>query len=77
MNNLKELEERYKALGEEIERLKKEEETKPASLTVDEFVRLHCHECGTQRCEGIGTEWFDGCQFRFELYGYTKPEDMP
>ena len=33
-------------------------------LTVEEFVAKYCHNCGSQRCEGIGTEWFDGCRFR-------------
>lgn len=33
-------------------------------LTEEEFVRLYCSKCGSQRCEGIGTEWFDGCKFK-------------
>ena len=36
-------------------------------LTEKEFVDEYCHNCGTQRCEGIGTEWFDGCRFKNRL----------
>ena len=41
-------------------------------LTEEEFIEKYCHSCGTQRCEGIGTEWFDGCYYRHELEGYNK-----
>lgn len=40
---------------------------RPIKLTQEEFVELHCHNCGSQRCEGIGTEWFDGCKFKEHL----------
>lgn len=33
-------------------------------LTEKEFIERFCHNCGSQRCEGIGTEWFDGCKFK-------------
>ena len=33
-------------------------------LTQEEFIQKYCYNCGTQRCEGIGTEWFDGCKFK-------------
>lgn len=33
-------------------------------ITAEEFVKTYCHNCGSQRCEGIGTEWFDGCKFK-------------
>lgn len=36
-------------------------------LTESEFIREYCHRCGSQRCEGIGTDWFDGCQFKDRL----------
>ena len=39
----------------------------PALLTEEEFVHEFCHNCGSQRCEGIGTEWFDGCKFKHLL----------
>ena len=36
-------------------------------LTTEQFTKLHCNTCGTQRCEGINSEWFDGCQFKDHL----------
>ena len=39
-------------------------------LTEQEFIHKYCYPCGTQRCEGIGTEWFNGCLYRHELEGY-------
>lgn len=27
-----------------------------------EFVEKFCHNCSSQRCEGIGTPWFNGCR---------------
>lgn len=36
-------------------------------LTEDEFFKKYCTRCGTQRCEGIGTVWFDGCPYRDEI----------
>ena len=36
-------------------------------MTEKQFVETYCHNCGTQRCEGIGTEWFDGCRFKEHL----------
>ena len=36
-------------------------------MTEEEFYHKHCLDCGSQRCEGIGTEWFDGCRFKDEL----------
>ena len=37
--------------------------------TEKEFIEKYCHNCGSQRCEGIGTAWFEGCQYKdkFEL----------
>ena len=32
-----------------------------------EFIERFCHNCGSQRCEGIGTDWFDGCQYKNHL----------
>lgn len=29
-----------------------------------EFINKYCLKCGSQRCEGIKTDWFDGCQYR-------------
>ena len=38
-------------------------------LTVSEeqFTKIYCNNCGTQRCEGINSEWFDGCKFKDHL----------
>ena len=33
-------------------------------LSKEQFVHQYCHNCGSQRCEGIGTEWFDGCHYK-------------
>lgn len=41
-------------------------------LTEKQFIETYCDNCGTQRCEGIGTEWFDGCRHRHELKGYKE-----
>lgn len=38
-----------------------------------QFIETYCHKCGTQRCEGIGTEWFEGCPKRWNLDGYGDP----
>lgn len=35
-----------------------------------QFIKTYCHKCGTQRCEGPGTEWFEGCPKRWNLDGY-------
>ena len=51
---------------------KKGNNTEANSLSEKEFVEKHCKSCGTQRCEGIGTEWFEGCHYRNELIGYEK-----
>lgn len=41
-------------------------------MNESEFIEEHCLCCGTQRCEGIGTIWFDGCPYRLELEGYEE-----
>ena len=35
-----------------------------------QFVETYCHKCGTQRCEGIGSEWFEGCKQRWNHDNY-------
>ena len=40
---------------------------RPLRLTEDEFIALHCSLCGSQRCEGIGSEMFEGCKFKDQL----------
>ena len=36
-------------------------------MTLAEFNEKYCQMCGSQRCEGPGTEWFGGCIHRGEL----------
>lgn len=36
-------------------------------ISKEEFYKKYCLMCGSQRCEGIGTEWFYGCKHRTEL----------
>ncbi len=42
-----------------------------AKITKEEYIEKYCHNCGSQRCEGINTEWFNGCQHRYELEDYV------
>lgn len=44
-------------------------------MTKEEFIEKHCKMCGTQRCEGIDTDWFDGCHYRNELDGYEDKNE--
>ena len=30
------------------------------------FEIIHCDNCGSQRCEGVYSEWFSGCQHKEE-----------
>ena len=34
---------------------------------VDEFVEHFCRRCGSQRCEGVGTEWWVACKHKDHL----------
>ena len=36
-------------------------------MSAEEFMQAYCIWCGSQRCEGIGTDWFDGCSYKSEL----------
>ena len=36
-------------------------------LSKDDFIKNNCHNCGTQRCGGPDTEWFEGCSLKDEL----------
>jgi len=40
-------------------------------MSEKEFVETYCHNCGSQRCEGPGTEWFSGCKNRFALRSHS------
>ena len=35
--------------------------TEIMKVSPEQFVETYCHNCGSQRCEGIGTDWFEGC----------------
>ena len=37
-----------------------------------EFVQHYCHNCGSQRCEGVGTPWFEGCGYKKHLKDYEN-----
>lgn len=39
-------------------------------MTEIEFKQKYCSHCGTPRCEGIRTEWFEGCQYKWNLNDY-------
>lgn len=40
-------------------------------ITKEEFYKKHCCKCGSLRCEGMDSEWFNGCRHRHELENYT------
>ena len=44
------------------------------TLTKQEFIEKYCHNCGSQRCEGIGTPWFEGCQMKDQLTETNEEE---
>lgn len=39
-------------------------------LSLKEFVKIYCHNCGSSKCEGIGTVWFQDCKYRDRLKGF-------
>ena len=41
-----------------------------------QFIEKYCHNCGTQRCEGIGTEWFEGCPYRWNHDSYDAATEI-
>lgn len=43
------------------------EDAQPVELNEQEFIDKYCRNYGSQRCEGIGTEWFDGCHYKNQL----------
>lgn len=48
-------------------------------MSEKEFANKYCGNCGTQRCEGVGTEFADGCTYYLKyvlgLEFYTEDED--
>lgn len=41
-----------------------------------QFIEKYCHNCGSQRCEGIGTDWFEGCRFRWNHDSYDAATEI-
>ena len=41
-----------------------DEEFGTIPFTREEFEAQICSECGTQRCEGIDSDWFNGCIYK-------------
>lgn len=48
-------------------------------MSEKEFANKYCGKCGTQRCEGVGTEFADGCNYYLKyvlgLEFYTEEDD--
>ena len=45
-------------------------------MTNKQFVEKYCRNCGSQRCEGIGTEWFEGCRYRWNHDDYDAATEI-
>ena len=41
-----------------------------------QFESTYCSNCGSQRCEGIGTEWFEGCKYRWNHDSYDAATEI-
>lgn len=41
-----------------------------------QFEQTYCSNCGSQRCEGIGTEWFEGCKYRWNHDSYNAAAEI-
>ena len=41
-----------------------------------QFIETYCLNCGTQRCEGIGTEWFEGCKHKRNHDSYIDSTNL-
>lgn len=46
---------------------------KQKNLKKEEFIEKYCNLCGTQRCEGIDSIWFKGCEYK-DYYEGDKNE---
>lgn len=44
-------------------------------MTKEEFVEKHCKLCNIQKCEGVGTDWFNICHYKNELDGYKDKNE--
>ena len=38
--------------------------TPQEKLSAEEFYEKFCSHCGSLRCEGMGTVWFEGCEYK-------------
>lgn len=45
-------------------------------MNKDEFIKTYCHNCGSQRCEGIDSEWFEGCRLKWNLDGMDAAAEI-
>jgi hypothetical protein len=45
-------------------------------MNKEQFVETYCRNCGTQRCEGIDSEWFDGCRLKWNLDGMDPAAEI-
>jgi len=41
-----------------------------------QFTETYCSNCGTQRCEGVGSPWFEGCRYRWNLDGIDAAAEI-
>ena len=41
-----------------------------------QFTETYCLSCGTQRCEGPGTEWFEGCKYKQNHDSYDAATEI-
>ena len=41
-----------------------------------QFYETYCIHCGSQRCEGIDTDWGEGCQYRWNLDGIDAAAEV-
>ena len=42
----------------------------------EKFIETYCQNCGSQRCEGIGTAWFEGCKYKWNHDSYDSIERL-
>lgn len=45
-------------------------------MNEEQFIKTYCHNCGTQRCEGVGSPWFEGCKYRWNLDGIDAAAEI-
>lgn len=45
-------------------------------MNKEEFIKTYCLNCGTQRCEGVDSEGFEGCKKKWELDGMHASDEI-